>query len=91
MFPCPELAVPKMIVRLLLLERFFFFGIAGVGIPSQRDFFGQSPPIRSYILRLGTGMFGFHKNSFYETGFGRRGACINHPKGENGEDVCFIC
>jgi hypothetical protein len=81
-----------MIVRLLLLERFVFvLALLALGYLHKETFFGQSPPIRSYILRLGTGMFGFHKNSFYETGFGRKGACINHPKGENGEDICFIC
>jgi hypothetical protein len=52
-----------MIVRRLLLKR-FIFGIAGVGIPSQRDFFDQSPPFRSYMLRLGTGMSSFYKYSF---------------------------
>jgi hypothetical protein len=80
-----------MIVRLLLLERFFFLALLALGYLHKEIFFGQSPPVHSYILRLGTGMFGFYKNSFYETGFGQRGACINHPKGENGEDICFIC
>ena len=38
MFPCPELAVPKMIVRLLLLERFFFLALLASGYLHKETF-----------------------------------------------------
>lgn len=44
--------------RLLLLKR-FIFGIAGVGIPSQRDIFGHSVHVRSYTLCLRTAFLAF--------------------------------
>jgi hypothetical protein len=80
-----------MTVRLLLLKR-FIFGIAGVGIPSQRDIFGHSVHVRSYTLCLRTGMFGFYKYPFYDTGNERTSESMHQPskKGKMGRSSAFL-
>jgi hypothetical protein len=80
-----------MTVRLLLLKR-FIFGIAGVGIPSQRDIFGHSVHVRSYTLCLRTGMSGFYKYPFYDTGNERTRESMHQPSkmGKMGRSSAFL-